>query len=59
MKAEQLLKADGQDVRLIPVPRDLSSDCGMAIEALGISIESVRVILNRAGIACWIHERAG
>jgi hypothetical protein len=59
MKAEQLLKEDGRDVRLIPVPRDLSSDCGMAIEVSGDSIEPFRGVLDRAGIACWVHDRSG
>ncbi|RME36115.1 MAG: DUF3343 domain-containing protein [Deltaproteobacteria bacterium] len=31
MKAEKLLKAQGADMLLIPVPRKLSSDCGLAI----------------------------
>lgn len=31
MKAEKVLKAAGADILLIPVPRQLSSDCGLAI----------------------------
>ena len=31
MKAEKALKLAGLDVRLVPVPRQLSSDCGLAI----------------------------
>jgi hypothetical protein len=31
MKAEKALKQAGFDVRLIPVPRQLSSDCGLSI----------------------------
>jgi len=31
MAAEKILKGQGLDVLLIPVPRLLSSDCGMAI----------------------------
>ena len=32
MKAEKLLKGEGMEVDLIPVPREISSDCGVAIE---------------------------
>ncbi len=31
MKAEKILKKAGADFLLIPVPRQLSSDCGLAI----------------------------
>jgi len=32
MKAEKLLKGKGMEVDLISVPREISSDCGVAIE---------------------------
>ena len=31
MRAEKELKAAGIDVRLLPVPRELSSDCGLSL----------------------------
>ncbi len=31
LKAEKILKEAGLDVLLIPVPRELSAECGMAI----------------------------
>ena len=31
MRAEKILKSAGVDVRLVPVPRQLSSDCGLAL----------------------------
>lgn len=31
MKAEDLLKAAGITIDLVPVPREISSDCGMCI----------------------------
>jgi hypothetical protein len=34
MRAEKLLKGKGFEVSLIPVPREISSDCGVAIEFL-------------------------
>jgi hypothetical protein len=32
MRAEKILKGQGMEVDLIPVPREISSDCGVAIE---------------------------
>jgi hypothetical protein len=32
MKAEKLLKGKGMEVDLIPVPREISSDCRVTIE---------------------------
>lgn len=32
MKAEKILKNEGIEMDLIPVPREISSDCGVAIE---------------------------
>jgi hypothetical protein len=37
MKAEKILKGRGIGVDLIPVPREISSDCGVAVE---ISVDS-------------------
>ncbi len=31
LKAEKILKQDGVDFLLIPVPRQLTSDCGLAL----------------------------
>jgi len=31
MRAEKVLKQEGLDVRLMPVPRQLSSDCGLSL----------------------------
>ena len=31
MRAEKVLKSAGFDVRLMPVPRELSSDCGLSL----------------------------
>ncbi len=32
MRAEKILKGRGAKIDLIPVPREISSDCGVAIE---------------------------
>ncbi|WP_020675369.1 DUF3343 domain-containing protein [Geopsychrobacter electrodiphilus] len=44
MKAEKILKQAGKQVLLIPVPRQLTSDCGLAIrftQDLRVEIEEV------------------
>jgi hypothetical protein len=50
MKAEKILKQAGKKVLLIPVPRQLTSDCGLAIrfsQDLRVEIEEV---LTASGI---------
>jgi len=32
IKGEQILKRAGLQIDVIPIPRDISSDCGMALE---------------------------
>ena len=39
MKAEKLLKGHGLQMDLIPVPREISSDCGVAVELASESRE--------------------
>ena len=51
MKAEKILKALGHKVLLIPVPRQLTSDCGLAIR---FSLElraTIETTLGDAGLA--------
>lgn len=47
MKAEKLLKLVGLDILLIPVPRQLSSDCGLAIRFTSDLAEAVLAVLRR------------
>ena len=55
MKAEKLLKGRGLKVDLIPVPREISSDCGLAIELpMEIGEEAMRLIdEHRMTITEW------
>lgn len=50
MSAEKHLKKAGVPMRLIPVPRRLSSDCGLAIRIFPPDRETARAILARSGI---------
>ena len=49
MKAEKVLKGQQLDVLLIPAPRQLSADCGMAIRyRYGLHSEVKRVLAEGA-----------
>jgi hypothetical protein len=55
MRAEKLLKGEGMKVDLIPVPREISSDCGMALELpVEYEREAIRVLeKNRMPVREW------
>jgi hypothetical protein len=62
MRAEKLLKAEGMKIDLIPVPREISSDCGMAIELPEeAEREALRVLEdNRMPIREWyVRDKKG
>jgi hypothetical protein len=62
MRTEELLKEKGIEVDLIPVPRDISSDCGVAVELSGESEEKALVILaeNRISMTeCYTKDSSG
>ncbi len=46
IKAEKTLKAAGLDVKLIPTPRELSSDCGVALKFDSQKIDIVKDIIR-------------
>ena len=50
LKAEKLLKRDGICHDVIPVPREISSDCGMAVEFPCLERERVLDLLSSADI---------
>ncbi len=62
MKAEKLLKGRGIKIDLIPVPREISSDCGVAIELSG-DLESMALCIlgeNKISIAeCYMRDVKG
>ena len=62
MKAEKLLKGKGIKIDLIPVPREISSDCGVAIELSEESEEKASLILreNRISVVeCYTRDLRG
>jgi hypothetical protein len=62
MKAEKLLKAKGIKVDVIPVPREISSDCGVAVEVDARIGEKVLLLLkedNTAVLECYTKNSSG
>ncbi len=49
MRAEKILRAAGLDVRLMPVPRQLSSDCGLSIAFRSADRQAVEAALRSEG----------
>lgn len=49
IKAEQLLNRAGMETKLIPVPRQLSSDCGVCVRFPYEELDSVKVLLEMNG----------
>ncbi len=59
MKAEKILQNRGLDFLLIPVPRQLSADCGMAIRFSQTLQPAVEGALGDAGLSIaelWLME---
>lgn len=50
LSAEKHLKKAGVPMRLIPAPRRLSSDCGLAIRIFPPARNKAREVLSRSGI---------
>mgnify|MGYP001346138285 CR=1 FL=1 len=50
LRAEQLLKGAGAGFLLIPVPRKLTSDCGLALRISPAQLAEVFVVLDAAGL---------
>jgi len=50
MQAEKVLKQAGADILLIPAPRKLSADCGLAIRFVPEVQSMVEEILRREGL---------
>jgi hypothetical protein len=50
MKVEKVLKGEGVEFLLIPVPRQLSSDCGLAIRYAERDRTVIAVILRREAL---------
>ena len=58
LRAEKLLKAESVSIKLIPVPRNLSSDCGICVRFASEDEAKVKEILtqNNALIARLVAD---
>ncbi len=59
MKAEEALLREPLDILLIPVPRQLSADCGMAIRFPRTVLPEVRTALGKVNLKIaetWLKE---
>ncbi|WP_305044178.1 DUF3343 domain-containing protein [Geoalkalibacter sp.] len=60
MKAEKILKQAGADILLIPTPRELSSDCGLALRFAPSEQERVLAVLAAEGLSpVELYRRSG
>jgi hypothetical protein len=50
MRAEKLLINDGYSVKLIPTPRQFSSDCGIALRFDWEATDRVKLVLDEAKV---------
>jgi hypothetical protein len=50
LRAEKVIKERGIPAKLIPVPRQLSSDCGVCLRIERQNVEATREALTDAGI---------
>lgn len=50
MKAEKALTRAGYSVRLVPTPREYSSDCGIAVRFTVIGKDLVLGLLDNSGV---------
>ena len=50
IRAEKLTKEAGLRVKLVPVPRHLSSDCGVCLRFESADTDILRSILDAAGM---------
>ena len=57
LRAEKILKAEGLTVKLIPVPRQLSSDCGISLRFPFAQADVVKATLAAKGLpVAGIHR---
>jgi hypothetical protein len=55
LRAEKVTKKAGLKVKLIPTPRELSSDCGIALRFELEDRETIEQVLTGAGVEGDVH----
>ena len=56
LKAEKRLKSGKVDVEVVPVPRSLSSDCGVCIKSSEPAHVLVSLLGDIAGLRCFVFD---
>lgn len=56
LRIEQLLNRQGLSNKLIPVPRHLSSDCGVCVRILKQDLEAIETLLKEKQIEAQLIE---
>ncbi len=56
MKADRLFKSRGIPTRVIPVPEDISSECGMCLVVPYSDLEICTKALKQEGIGFELHK---
>ncbi len=57
MQAEAVLSRAGMAVKMIPTPRELSSDCGLALRFAWAAAEDVKKLLEKMRVeTAGVHE---
>jgi len=62
MRAEKILKGKGISADLIPVPREINSDCGVAVEVdAGIGEKALHILEEEkiSVLECYIKNSLG
>jgi bacterioferritin-associated ferredoxin len=55
LRAETLLRQSGVTSKLIPVPRHLSSDCGVCVRIAQQDVEQALAVLQSSGLTFELH----
>lgn len=59
IRAEKVLKKAGLEVKLVPTPRELSSDCGVALQIENSQAEEAARLLTEAKVEADMHWTEG
>jgi hypothetical protein len=59
IKAEKAVRASDYFCRVIPVPRSISPQCGMALEVRKNEFNEISEVLSKAGISIKALDREG
>ena len=56
MWAEELAREHGLAVDVVPAPEGVDAKCGMALEVLADSFDSLQSLLTREGVPFKVHH---